>query len=76
MTTTRTRPDPDLKLPFVRWAKGHILCLVCMEGGSNWEFGRNWVHQYAEITCPHCGAIEDRSLGSRIRNFMAGEPYE
>ena len=73
MTATRTRPDPDVNLPFTNaGTPGHILCLVCMKGGNNWEFGRNWVHQYSELSCPHCGAVEDRSLGSKIWNFMAG----
>ena len=81
MTTTRTIPepfpDPDLKLPFISaGAPGHMLCLVCMKGGSNWEFRRNWVHMYSDLTCPNCGAVEDRSLGSNIRNFMAGAAYE
>ena len=71
MTTTRTRPDPDVNLPFTSDEPGTVLCLVCMRGGHTWEFGRNWVHQHSEMVCPNCGAVEERSFGNRIVNFMA-----
>ncbi len=75
MTTTRTRPDPDVNLPFTSGAPGTIICLACMTGGHAWEFGRNWVHQHSEMVCPNCGAVEDQSFGRRLFNFMAGEAY-